>query len=309
MTDTEYEDPFGAELGAFDIVADSSAATARQQRIEAARKAARSYQAKVEEPGWYNSLDPTARAKDLARLVLYSLHGKYYERRFLEVVDAGCELIAGEVKEQSEVIDLVLRAAAKCDIEVQRRKQVLDLARRWREYASSVHLHALRSNPHLASLSLASARILSANSPLAVAAPSRKEDLPVSSGEVIAATLASLRLHPTLPIPQAFLACILREAGHPFLSSAISDPTLMSDDRPDAASEVEREIEQVDLIGDGEPAEGDAIVKARRDILRRVVGLPLQAELGGGAAAGSALHGDDPGAEDSRAVGRNVRSL
>lgn len=51
MTDTEYEDPFGAELGAFDIVADSSAATARQQRIEAARKAARSYQAKVEEPG------------------------------------------------------------------------------------------------------------------------------------------------------------------------------------------------------------------------------------------------------------------
>ncbi|KAG0666939.1 hypothetical protein C6P46_003649 [Rhodotorula mucilaginosa] len=280
MTDTEYEDPFGAELGAFDIVADSSAATARQQRIEAARKAARSYQAKVEEPGWYNSLDPTARAKDLARLVLYSLHGKYYERRFLEVVDAGCELIAGEVKEQSEVIDLVLRAAAKCDIE-----------------------------PHLASLSLASARILSANSPLAVAAPSRKEDLPVSSGEVIAATLASLRLHPTLPIPQAFLACILREAGHPFLSSAISDPTLMSDDRPDAASEVEREIEQVDLIGDGEPAEGDAIVKARRDILRRVVGLPLQAELGGGAAAGSALHGDDPGAEDSRAVGRNVRSL
>ena len=83
----------------------------------------------------------------------------------------------------------------------------------------------------------------------------------------------------------------------------------MSDDRPDAASEVEREIEHVDLIGDGEPAEGDAIVKARRDILRRVVGLPLQAELGGGAAAGSALHGDDPGAEDSRAVGRNVRSL
>lgn len=168
MTDAEYEDPFGAELGAFDIVADSSAATARQQRIEAARKAARSYQAKVEEPGvrpspllsflwartkltavvrvdqWYNSLDPTARAKDLARLVLYSLHDKYYDRRFLEVVDAGCELIAGEVKEQSEVIDLVLRAAAKCDIEVQRRKQVLDLARRWREYVSrGVHSHAI----------------------------------------------------------------------------------------------------------------------------------------------------------------------
>lgn len=297
MTDTEYEDPFGAELGAFDIVADSSAATARQQRIEAARKAARSYRAKVEEPGWYNTLDPTARAKDLARLVLYSLHDKYYEHRFLEVVDAGCELIAGEVKEQSEVIDLVLRAAAKCDLEVQRRKQVLDLARRWREY------------PHLASLSLASARILSANSLLAAAAAAnRQEDLPVSSGEVIAATLASLRLHPTLPIPQAFLASILLEAGHPLLSSAISDPTLMSDDRPDAASELEREINQVGLIGDGESAadgdEVDAIVKARRDILRRVVGLPLQAGAG-------SLHGDDPGAaaEDSRAVGRNVRSL
>lgn len=134
----------------------------------------------------------------------------------------------------------------------------------------------------------------------------------MSSGEVIAATLASLRLHPTLPIPQAFLASILLEAGHPLLSSAITNPTLMSDDRPDAVSELESEIEQVALIGDGESAaadgnEVDAIVKARRDILRRVVGLPLLHEGGG---AGS-LHGDHPGAadSDSRAVGRNVRSL
>lgn len=53
MSDPEaaYEDPFGAELGAFDLVADSSAADARQERIAAARKQARTYQAKVEEPG------------------------------------------------------------------------------------------------------------------------------------------------------------------------------------------------------------------------------------------------------------------
>lgn len=56
MSDNEYEDPFGAELGAFDIVVDSSAATARQQRIDAARKAARTYQAKIEEPGVRYSL-------------------------------------------------------------------------------------------------------------------------------------------------------------------------------------------------------------------------------------------------------------
>lgn len=55
------EDPFGAELGAFDLVADSTAAVARQQRIDRARQAARTYQAKVEEPrvrtvGQYSAL-------------------------------------------------------------------------------------------------------------------------------------------------------------------------------------------------------------------------------------------------------------
>ncbi|GAA5985439.1 hypothetical protein JCM10908_006974 [Rhodotorula pacifica] len=332
MSDTDYEDPFGAELGAFDIVADSSAATARQQRIEAARKAARTYQAKIEEPGWYNSLDPDSRSKDLSRLVLFSLHHKYYERQYLEVVNAGCELLAGEVKEQSEVIDLVLRAAAKCDLEVQRRAEVLSLARRWREF------------PHLASLSLASARILAANSPLAdpstpasssVTIPARD----VSSGEVFAATLASLRLHPSLPIPRTFLASLLLRTGCPLLSSAISPLPADPADRPDtetssssASSEaaLEREIAQLCLEGDSdppasasqagavdlgtEPSSESTPAESRREILRRVVGVQMQRDqrAGGGGGddqEGAPRNGDDPGAADSRDVGRNVRSL
>lgn len=39
------------ELGAFDLVVDDSAAAARAERIEASRRAAKSYTAKVEEPG------------------------------------------------------------------------------------------------------------------------------------------------------------------------------------------------------------------------------------------------------------------
>ncbi|GAA5869451.1 hypothetical protein JCM3774_001456 [Rhodotorula dairenensis] len=322
MSDNEYEDPFGAELGAFDIVADSSAATARQRRIEAARKAARTYQAKIEEPGWYNSVDPDSGAKDLSRLVLYSLHHKYYERRYLEVVDAGCEVMTGDIKEQSEVIDLVLRSAVKCDVEVQRRKQVLDLARRWREY------------PHLASLSLASARILSANSPLAgaadTAAQAAAEESPaaatserdvadgltVSAGEVVDAALASLRLHPTLPIPRAFLASVLLRAGHPLLYDAISAPTAGTpSDRPEAAAELEGAIARLCLDGDSESEKGDAagtLAGVRRDILRRVVGLqPFADEQPTPTlTAGTGTNGVESGAaSDSRAVGRSVRSL
>lgn len=87
---------------------------------------------------WYNSLSPSVRDKDLSRLALFSMHHKYFERDYLQVVEAGCELIRGQVKEQSEVIDLVLRAAVKCDVAVQRRPEVLALAQRWHEYVSVV---------------------------------------------------------------------------------------------------------------------------------------------------------------------------
>ncbi|POY75385.1 hypothetical protein BMF94_1542 [Rhodotorula taiwanensis] len=341
MSDSEaaYEDPFGAELGAFDLVADSSAADARQERIAAARKQARTYQAKVEEPGWYNSLSPSARDKDLSRLALFSMHHKYFERDYLQVVEAGCELIRGQVKEQSEVIDLVLRAAVKCDVAVQRRPEVLALAQRWHEY------------PHLPSLSLSSARILFANSD---ATSSHADPSSIPLAQVLAASLSSLRLHPSLPIPRSFLASFLR-IRHPLLSEAIADPAIVDPRR----AEIEAEVERVDLTAgsassttgggvestpspsvngaaaaalsgprdhsasapprpsslvaashrssaldrDGEdaaPQANDAAAEARRVTLRRVIGLQLD---------DPPVSYGDAAATEYRDVGRNVRSL
>lgn len=139
-------------------------------------------------------------------------------------------------------------------------------------------------------------------------------DVIVSAGEVVAAALASLRLHPTLPIPRAFLASVLLQAGHPLLCAAIADPTAVTpSDRPEAAAELEREIAQVCLVGDSESEEVDtagSLAGVRRDILRRVVGLQQDQQSTAALAAGAGTDGLQSGAAaDSRAVGRSVRSL
>lgn len=93
--------------------------------------------------------------------------------------------------------------------------------------------------PHLPSLSLSSARILFANSD---AASSHADPSSIPLAQVLAASLSSLRLHPSLPIPRSFLASFLR-TRHPLLSEAIADPAIVDPRR----AEIEAEVERVDL--------------------------------------------------------------
>ncbi|BGP35462.1 hypothetical protein JCM10296v2_007300 [Rhodotorula toruloides] len=235
-----------SELGAFDIEVDDSAALARRERIEASRKAAKGYTTKVEDPGqWFNDPIQVARSKGPARPALFALHQQYYLRRFEDVVHGGLELLQEGVKEETEVMDLVMRAALRCGRET--RVDVAELARRWTEF------------PNLPSLSFVSARILLANSPLASSSSSTAvSDSPetVKTNEVLSAALSSLRIHPSLPSPRTFLSSILSSL-HPLLAETITDSSLLDARR----GEVEEELGKVE-VGEKE-----------REVLRRVLGL------------------------------------
>ncbi|GAA5998806.1 uncharacterized protein JCM10292_005713 [Rhodotorula paludigena] len=281
-------DLWDSEFAGFEVDIDDSAALARAQRIEAARRAAQDYTAKIEEPGWFNDPALAARSKGPARPALFGLHEQYFSGRYNEVVDGGIALLdgVGEGKEESELLDLVMRAARRCGRETDQR--VLALARRWTEY------------PNLPSLSYISAHILLLNSPLfpspSLAPPPSSTPAPpplppsippVSPAEVLRASLASLRIHPLLPRPRALLAQILAPL-HPALSRAVDAPPKGKDkDKgeggpPGRGEELEREVERVKELEEGE-----------RDTLRRVLGL-VGAEKGEG---------------EEEGVGRNVRSL
>ena len=58
--------------------------------------------------------------------------------RFEAVVDRGLELLGPGIKEENEVLDLVMRAALRCGKETD--DAVLDLARRWREFVRALSL-------------------------------------------------------------------------------------------------------------------------------------------------------------------------
>ncbi|KPV73378.1 uncharacterized protein RHOBADRAFT_55130 [Rhodotorula graminis WP1] len=287
-------DPWTDELGAFEVEVDDSAAVARAERIAAARQAGKGYQAKFDEPGWFNDPAEASRSKGAARPALYALHQAYFEARFEAVVDRGLELLGPGIKEENEVLDLVMRAALRCGKETD--DAVLDLARRWREF------------PNLPSHSLISARVLAASSSLRpaptsldVPTPLTDADAPIPAREVLAAALAALRMHPSLPLPRAFLRSLLA-APHPTLAAAIKPSRA---ERPPAAPApapaaapapapfdepaLEAELQRVD-VGDAE-----------RDILRRVLGL-------GEGGAGAAEDDDDDEVERA-AAGRDVRSL
>ncbi|GAA5845208.1 hypothetical protein JCM9279_004802 [Rhodotorula babjevae] len=285
----DSQDPWTDELGALEVEIDDSAAVARAERIAAARQAGKGYEAKFDEPGWFNDPAQASRSKGAARPVLFALHQAYFEARFPVVVDDGLELLRMDVKEETEVLDLVLRSALRCGRETD--EPVLDLARRWREF------------PNLPSHSLTSARILAASSPLRPSssaldnpAPLSDTTAPVPAREVLSAALAALRLHPSLPLPRAFLRSLLATA-HPTLAAALrpsraehpaaapastapapAAPAAQSWDEP----ALEAEVARLD-VGDPE-----------RDILRRVLGL-------GGAVVGDEL--------EDKAAGRDVRSL
>ncbi|BGP27750.1 hypothetical protein Rt10032_c13g5096 [Rhodotorula toruloides] len=273
MSDTA--DLWESELGAFDIEVDDSAAAARRERIEASRRAAKGYTAKVEEPGWYNDPVEVARSKGPARPALFVLHQQYFQRRFEDAVRGGLELLRDGVKEETEVIDLVMRAAVRCGQE--RREDVLALARRWPEF------------PNLPSLSLVSARVLLANSPIArptLSISSSDSPLPpVSTREVLSATLSSLRTHPSLPSARSFLSTTLSSI-HPLLAQTIDDPSILDQRR--RRDKVEHELGRVE-VGEKEG-----------EVLRRVLGLDRKDEKEEEEEEEEGEHID---------AGRNVRSL
>lgn len=154
MADPE-NDLWGGELGAFEVEVDDSAAIARAERIAAAREAGKGYTAKFDEPGvrtlflrstvctgqltppacgrqWYNDPAQAARAKGAARPALFALHQAYLEARFDDVVDAARKLLGQGVKEETEVLDLGMRAALRCGRG--RDDDVVQMAKRWKEW-------------------------------------------------------------------------------------------------------------------------------------------------------------------------------
>ncbi|GAA5821659.1 hypothetical protein JCM3770_003608 [Rhodotorula araucariae] len=271
MADADLLDEFGG----FEVEIDDSAAIARTERIAAARKAGKGYTAKFDEPGWFNDPAQAARAKGAARPALFALHQAYFERRFDTVVDGGLALLDAAVKEETEVLDLVMRAALRCGR--QRHARVQALARRWREF------------PNLPSLSYISARVLSSSPSASSSSPHSIPAAAAAPSEPIAAALASLRLHPALSAPRALLATLLASAGYTALAHAVvagdlrSTATPPEEDESASASALEAQVDGVDGLEERE-----------RETLRRVVGL-----------AGNAGKEDD----DDEGAGRDVRSL
>ncbi|GAA5892772.1 hypothetical protein JCM6882_000576 [Rhodosporidiobolus microsporus] len=266
MADSDLLDAFGD----FDIEVDDSAAQARAERIEAARRAGQNYEAKMEEPGWFNDPVLVARSKGPARPALFALHQRYFQQCWREVVEGGIKLEQEGVKEEHETRDLVMRAALRCGME--RRREVVEAAQKWREF------------PHLPSLSFISAKILFANSPLspsssapACSSPD-SEPLypdPIPPLEVLEASLASLRLHSQQPSYYPLLAACLRPS-HPVLADVLENYKVFHERR----QEVEEAVAELEVSEQG------------RATLAKVLGLD-----------GAEKEDEEQG------VGRDVRSL
>ncbi|GAA5917515.1 hypothetical protein JCM8208_006108 [Rhodotorula glutinis] len=289
-------DPWTDELGAFEVEVDDSAAVARADRIAAARQAGKGYEAKFDEPGWFNDPAQASRSKGAARPALFALHQAYFEGRFPGIVDGGLELLHVGIKEETEVLDLVMRAALRCGRETD--DQVLRLARRWRDF------------PNLPSHSLISARILAASSPLRPSSssldlptPPPDTNAPIPAREVLSAALAALRQHPSLPLPRAFLRSLLATT-HPSLATALEPPRRAAD-RPVADSAAPALEPAGPAAAAASPLRDEPALEAEvqrvdvgeleREVLRRVLGLGE-----GGAAGEEELEGS---------AGRDVRSL
>ncbi|GAA5820922.1 hypothetical protein JCM11251_001878 [Rhodosporidiobolus azoricus] len=274
MADSDLLDAFGD----FDIEVDDSAAQARAERIEAARRAGQNYEAKIEEPGWFNDPVQVARSKGPARPALFALHQRYFQQCWAAAVEEGIALERAGVKEEAETRDLVMRAALRGGME--RRGEVLEMAKKWREF------------PNLPTLSFVSAKILFANSPLSPSfAPSSSSHCPtppptkgpptthpaevIPPLEVLEASLAALRLHPLQPLYHPLLASCLRPS-HLTLAAALEDRKVAQERR----TQVEEEVGKVEVSEQG------------RATLRQVL----------------RLDGEEK-EDEEEGVGRDVRSL
>ncbi|KAK4051587.1 hypothetical protein OIV83_002727 [Microbotryomycetes sp. JL201] len=218
------------------------AQTARDRRIEAARLAASSYKAKMEEPQWYLDEEstqsyegprPTVRP-ELFALEHYYLLGRYdlVKRRGLDFLndrhgnEAGREHRSlskdGSASiEDVQVLDAVMRSALKLD-EVD--KEVVEWAR------------VYKTRPTAATLAYAAARVLDRAG----------HQYGVADNEPIEAALAALTRHSTLKTYIDLLADLLAERS-PFLSKGIKQrrpPTA------DMQGTIEEEIQKLNLNDD-----------------------------------------------------------
>jgi len=83
--------------------------------------------------------------KDPTRPILFSVHQLYFRKEWEKVVEKGLELLSVGVNETTEVIDLVLRAWQKTGDRIPSRKEeILEVAKRWREYVSSLLVRCSR---------------------------------------------------------------------------------------------------------------------------------------------------------------------
>ncbi|GAA6059563.1 hypothetical protein JCM10212_000619 [Sporobolomyces blumeae] len=237
------------DFGDLDLEVDTSAADARQARIALAREQAKAYSVKVENERWFQDPVEIARMKDPTRPALFSLHHLYYSRQWLDAVENGLDLIEVGLKEESEVMDLVMRAWIKgegSDEAVKRKvHDVVRIAQRWREF------------PNQPSICHVSAQILS----LASSSRSPSRSPSASDADLVrtalSASLASLRLNRTQPPFLSTLSDILSRLD-PVLATALdsrSAPT--SDER----IRIDESIARFELDD------------AERDTLERVLGL------------------------------------
>ncbi|GAA6039208.1 hypothetical protein JCM8097_000470 [Rhodosporidiobolus ruineniae] len=282
-------------FASFDVDVDDSAALARQQRIAAARQAGKSYSAKVDSPSWFLDPEQAGRSKGPARPALFALHLSYAQGDFKGAMEGALGLLReGGIKEEQEAVDLVLRSAVRVGGEAVRRREVVECAKRWRDF------------PNLPSLSFVAARVLFANSFLSTPSTSSSSSTPPSSAaadlnnadaippsEVLSASLSSLRLHPTHPFFAPLLSRILFPLS-PILSSGVPlDPAPGARKKAQGALNADP-TRRRELEGEVERLAGETGMKeAERETLRRVLG----------------LEGAEGGEEEEEGAGRDVRSL
>ncbi|GAA5930100.1 uncharacterized protein JCM15063_004717 [Sporobolomyces koalae] len=232
-------------FGDFEI--DTSTSDARAARIAAARVEAKQYSAKIEEDGWFNDPNQVSRMKDPTRPAMFSLHQLYFQQQYKRVINQGLPLLKAGVKDESELMDLIMRAWHKATLEVERSQtdEVVAVAKRWIEYASPFPFGSHK--PNQASICHISAQVLFA--------ASRSTDEASTSlwNDALSAALSSLRTNRTLSPFLTTLEQILAVA-HSRLAALIQDRTTLAKEREEVLAQVEvlnldpKERETLELV-------------------------------------------------------------
>ncbi|ORY52175.1 hypothetical protein BCR35DRAFT_356046 [Leucosporidium creatinivorum] len=207
----------------FEVDDDEPVSNARAERIAAAREAAASYQAKIEEPRWFMAENVQATKPGATRPEFFVLHQLYIDGAFEEVQTRAMALFARERKggaEDVELMDIALRACLKSGQKVT--PEVLELAR---GYAT---------RPTHPSLAFSASRIFAASPPSLV-----------TPLEPLEAILAALSRHSTLLPYLTWLSKLLVES-QPLLHEVLVERTLQGRE-----AEVEKALDGLGLSEQG----------------------------------------------------------